>query len=159
MTLTYSDDWASWSSQDDAWDDLRLSDVGHLVMAQSCVNVLFPFATFSLIRMCFSSESRKFRSLSTMSLGRPDLASQIDALSVPQPLASSQGTRETVDATSPGKFDEITKDARIRRGHATGIIISTSMATAISSFLNGMIVVCLPKTAADVHLSRNTLLW
>ncbi|RDH26747.1 MFS general substrate transporter [Aspergillus welwitschiae] len=42
---------------------------------------------------------------------------------------------------------------------ASALIFSLSLTTAIPSFLNGAIVVCLPKIAADIHISRNLLLW
>ncbi|KAF3390534.1 Aminotriazole resistance protein [Penicillium rolfsii] len=49
--------------------------------------------------------------------------------------------------------------AEMPRISASALILSLSLTTAIPSFLNGAIVVCLPKIASDIHLSRSLLLW
>lgn len=54
------------------------------------------------------------------------------------------------DETTPRKMPKIS---------ATALIFSLSFTTAIPSFLNGAIVICLPNIAAEIHLARSLLLW
>ena len=55
--------------------------------------------------------------------------------------------------------DEVSIPKEMPRISASALIFSLSLTTAIPSFLNGAIVVCLPNIAAEIYLARSLLLW